>query len=171
LITNFYLERNLEQLEHILGYTFKCKTWIIEALTHKSFNETLIDSNIDHPQDYERLEFLGDSILNSQVAYYFFKHTMNDEQKKNPKELHKMKTSIVNNVLLSLALIENNMHDFVIFNEKAFQFKYQFQTYVYFVQEQLKMHGTTAEQKENKINGKLNPNASVFSVSNIKVVD
>jgi hypothetical protein len=36
-----------------------------------------------------------------------------------PKELHKMKTSVVNNALLSLIVIEIGIHEFVIFNEKA----------------------------------------------------
>lgn len=37
-----------------------------------------------------------------------------------PKELHKMKASVVNNVLLSLIIIENKMHKYIIYNEKAY---------------------------------------------------
>lgn len=40
-----------------------------------------------------------------------------------PKELHKMKTSVVNNVLLSLIVIENDIHSHIIYNEKSLSFK------------------------------------------------
>lgn len=36
-----------------------------------------------------------------------------------PKELHKMKAAIVNNVLLSLSIIEHKIDKYVIYNEKA----------------------------------------------------
>lgn len=33
----FYASRNMKAVERIIGYDFKCKAWLIEALTHKSF--------------------------------------------------------------------------------------------------------------------------------------
>ena len=50
-------------LQNQLGYTFKDEALIELALTHKSF------SNISNN---ERLEFLGDSILNSIISEYLF---------------------------------------------------------------------------------------------------
>jgi hypothetical protein len=47
-----------------------------------------------------------------------------------PKELHRMKTSVINNALLSLIVIENEIHEFIIYNEKAEAFKRQFEKYV-----------------------------------------
>lgn len=87
--------------------------------------------------DYERLEFLGDAILNFLIAEFFYKTTVNDKEKKMPKELHKMKTSVINNALLSLIVIENGIHEHVLYNNKAFSFKEQFDKYVSKVQELL----------------------------------
>lgn len=59
----------LEQLEQAIGYTFKNKALLETALSHSSYaNETLHDSL----KSYERLEFLGDSILGCVVAQYLY---------------------------------------------------------------------------------------------------
>ena len=52
-----------KDLQNRLGYTFQDEALIELALTHKSF------SNISNN---ERLEFLGDSILNSIISEYLF---------------------------------------------------------------------------------------------------
>jgi dsRNA-specific ribonuclease len=33
----FFETKNLKEVERILQYEFKCKAWLIEALTHKSW--------------------------------------------------------------------------------------------------------------------------------------
>jgi len=54
------IEHTIEELEDILGYSFKDKQILLNALTHRSF----FHENPDKAQDYnERLEFLGDSVL------------------------------------------------------------------------------------------------------------
>ena len=52
-------------LEKVLGYTFKNKDILREALTHKSFAAQRGHSN------NERLEFLGDSVLGLVVGVIF----------------------------------------------------------------------------------------------------
>lgn len=56
--------QKLKKVEEILGYTFKDSSILLTALTHPSAAEgrSISDS-------YERLEFLGDSILGAIVAY------------------------------------------------------------------------------------------------------
>lgn len=93
--------------------------------------------NMMPPDDYERLEFLGDAILNYLIAEHFYKTTVNDNEKKMPKELHKMKTSVINNALLSLIVIENGIHEHILYNNKAASFKEQFEKYVQVVKELL----------------------------------
>jgi ribonuclease-3 len=55
--------RNIEQLENILNYNFKDNNLLELALTHRSFQG----------KNNERLEFLGDSILNFIIAEALFK--------------------------------------------------------------------------------------------------
>ncbi len=58
------MKKSLAQFQKILDYGFKNEAFLIEALTHKSFS---VEANRDQTHN-ERLEFLGDSILNFIVA-------------------------------------------------------------------------------------------------------
>ena len=61
----------MQEVESIIGYSFKRKSLLVEALTHKSFL-ALHSSQKSHIKDYERLEFLGDTVLSFLIARYFF---------------------------------------------------------------------------------------------------
>ena len=54
-------------IESIIGYCFRNKEFLKEALTHKSFA-----GEHRHTKHNERLEFLGDSILGAVVADYVY---------------------------------------------------------------------------------------------------
>jgi ribonuclease III len=54
----------LEALQHRIGHTFSGHALLVQALTHRSFSA-------DHN---ERLEFLGDAVLNLAVSDLLFKH-------------------------------------------------------------------------------------------------
>ncbi|MGA1862374.1 ribonuclease III [Deferribacter thermophilus] len=56
---------NLEKLEELIGYTFNSKSLLLEALTHSSY---AYEKKLK--KDYERLEFLGDSVLQLIVTEY-----------------------------------------------------------------------------------------------------
>lgn len=60
---------NLEALETALGYTFTKLEHLRIATTHASF---------DHLNNYERYEFLGDSILSAIVSKYLFDKYQNE---------------------------------------------------------------------------------------------
>lgn len=62
-------------IERILGYSFKNKAVLKEALTHKSFAGE--HRGVKHN---ERLEFLGDSILGAIVADYIYNQCPHDEE-------------------------------------------------------------------------------------------
>ena len=77
------MNKNIEALEKTLGYKFQDEKLIIEALTHKSYKQ---------PYDNERLEFLGDAVLDLIVGeYLYFKFNKADEGK-----LSKIRASLVN---------------------------------------------------------------------------
>jgi ribonuclease-3 len=75
--------KHLKALEKALNYQFKRDDLITEALTHKSYKR---------PYNNERLEFLGDAVLDLIVGEYLFQ--------KFPKEdeglLSKIRASLVN---------------------------------------------------------------------------
>jgi len=72
-----------EKLQKTLNYTFNNKQLLIEALTHKSYKQ---------PYNNERLEFLGDAVLDLIVGEYLFtKFPKFDEGK-----LSKLRASLVN---------------------------------------------------------------------------
>jgi len=79
------MDTNIETLEHQLNYTFKDEKLITEALTHKSYKQ---------PYDNERLEFLGDAVLDLVIGEYLYKKfTKSDEG-----ILSKIRASLVNEI-------------------------------------------------------------------------
>jgi len=77
------LIKNIKTLEEKLGYEFKSPKLITEALTHKSHKQ---------PYDNERLEFLGDAVLDLIVGEYLYKKF----PKSNEGNLSKIRASLVN---------------------------------------------------------------------------
>jgi len=74
---------NIDRLEKYLDYHFEDPQLLIEALTHKSYKQ---------PYNNERLEFLGDAVLDLVVGEFLFtKFPHFDEGK-----LSKMRASLVN---------------------------------------------------------------------------
>ncbi len=74
---------NLQPLQERLGYYFEDEKLLIEALTHKSYKQ---------PYNNERLEFLGDAVLDLVVGEYLFKKFPKHDEGK----LSKMRASLVN---------------------------------------------------------------------------
>lgn len=62
-------KKDIADLEKQIGYLFKNKELLIEALTHRSFSHENPDKA---PTCNERLEFLGDSVLGFVVVEYLF---------------------------------------------------------------------------------------------------
>lgn len=88
------------KLEKCLDYQFKNKDLIIEALTHKSYKK---------PYNNERLEFLGDAVLNLIVGEYLFKKFPNS----NEGELSKIRASLVNETGFTKLAKEINLGDYI----------------------------------------------------------
>lgn len=82
------------ELESKLGYSFTNKQLIIEALTHKSFKK---------PYNNERLEFLGDAVLDLIVGEYLFKKFPTSDE----GTLSKIRASLVNET--GFALLANEL--------------------------------------------------------------
>ena len=76
------MNKNIEILEKQLGYTFENRELIVEALTHKSYKKSY---------DNERLEFLGDAVMDLIVGEYLFKKF----NKSDEGQLSKIRASLV----------------------------------------------------------------------------
>ena len=61
--------RKIQELENIIGYSFNDKTLITRALTHSSYAN---EQKINKTGDYERLEFLGDAVLELVSSDFFY---------------------------------------------------------------------------------------------------
>jgi len=66
-----YHNKNIEKLEEELKYKFKDPSILENALTHGSFINEAKDPSL---KDNERLEFLGDSVLNQSIAHILFQN-------------------------------------------------------------------------------------------------
>ena len=61
----------MQKLEERIGYRFKDKNLLLTALTHSSY----ANEHAAHGcESYERLEFLGDSILGAVTANFLYRH-------------------------------------------------------------------------------------------------
>ncbi len=81
-------DADIKRFEDKIGYTFRDKALITQAFTHSSF---VNEQKINKRPDYERLEFLGDAVLEMISSAYLFR-TYPD---KKEGEMSKMRASLV----------------------------------------------------------------------------
>jgi len=95
------MSKKIELLEKTLGYEFTDKKLIIEALTHKSYKQ---------PYDNERLEFLGDAVLDLIVGEYLYKKFSKSAEGK----LSKIRASLVNETGFDKLARSINIGDYIL---------------------------------------------------------
>ena len=91
---------DLQTLQKQLGYQFQNKELLIEALTHKSYKQ---------PYNNERLEFLGDAVLDLIVGEYLYKKFTHFEE----GNLSKMRASLVNEGGFTRLAIYLNLGEYI----------------------------------------------------------
>ena len=96
-------KQNIQKLEKILNYNFKDKNLLELALTHRSFQG----------KNNERLEFLGDSILNFIIAELLFKKFNTSPE----GDLSRLRSQLVKSSTLSEIGILLNLGDYLILGE------------------------------------------------------
>lgn len=94
---------NYSIVEKMLCYEYKNINLLIQAFTHSSY------ANENNTLSYERLEFLGDSILDFYVTDYIFKNYDLDEG-----ELSKMRAKVVSAENLSEIFYKYKFDEFVL---------------------------------------------------------
>lgn len=101
---------NVPKLEKLLGYTFIDKAHLVSAMTHRSY----LNENRDAMQDHnERLEFLGDAVLELVVTDFLFKKY----PEKPEGELTAIRAAIVNTVSLADASTKLAVNDFLLMSK------------------------------------------------------
>ena len=105
------MKHTYTSLEKKLQYTFKNKLLLETALTHKTYA-----FEAEEPIDYnERLEFLGDSILNFVVSKELYKKNNYFSE----GELTRRRAQLVNNVLLSKKALSFDLGEYIYLGKGA----------------------------------------------------
>ncbi|CAL9225485.1 unnamed protein product [Arabidopsis halleri] len=92
----------IESLEKILNYKFKDKSLLLKAFTDASYVDDKCDS-------YERLELLGDSILNMAIIYEFIKLY----PKESPGPLTKLRAVNVDTEKLARVAVKHQLYRYL----------------------------------------------------------
>lgn len=94
-------EKKIKEIEDIIGYTFNNKKLLIQAFTHSSYAHEQNDMSLS----YERLEFLGDAILEMMSSLYLFEQNKEEAEGQLTKERARLVcTYSLSNIILSLHL-------------------------------------------------------------------
>lgn len=101
---------SLNTLESILKVTFTDKTHLLSAITHRSYLNEHREATWDHN---ERLEFLGDAVLELVVTDHLFK----TYAEKPEGELTAVRAALVNTVSLAQASEKMGVNDFLLMSK------------------------------------------------------
>ena len=102
----FQRKKMTEQLEAKIGISFKNKNLLLTALTHRSYLNENPDWKYDHN---ERMEFLGDAVLELVVTEYLYGHYPNPEG-----EMTNWRAALVNSVMLAKVATKFDLNDFLL---------------------------------------------------------
>lgn len=96
----------IEKLEEKIGYTYQNKELLLQALTHSSFSN---EQKINKSKDYERLEFLGDAVLELVSSDFLF-HSNPDMPE---GKLTRMRASMVCEPALAFCARDLQLHEYI----------------------------------------------------------
>lgn len=101
---------SLEELEQKIGYCFRDKALFRQALTHSSFSN---EQKINKWKNYERIEFLGDAVLELISSDYFYR-TYPEETEGN---LTKMRAAAVCEQALAITARQLKLGSYMVFGK------------------------------------------------------
>jgi ribonuclease-3 len=107
------LRTTLREFQRLIGHQVRNEDLFVQALLHRSFL-----TRVQRPiRSNERLEFLGDSILNLIVAEYLFHHYPEAEE----GELTKVRSRLVNRKALAAYAKDIRLANFILMSPSAAQ--------------------------------------------------
>lgn len=95
------------ELEQKIGYTFKDEKLLRQACTHSSYANEM---NINKSEDYERLEFLGDAVLELVTSDFLFRQRGENSEGK----LTKLRASMVCEPALAFCAREISLERYIL---------------------------------------------------------
>ncbi len=102
-----YKQKEIERLEKKTGYEFRDKKLILQALTHSSFSN---EQKINKYENYERLEFLGDAVLELLSSRFFF----DTYPKMSEGQMTRLRSSMVCEPALAYCARDLSLGDFIL---------------------------------------------------------
>ena len=102
--------KDFSKLEESLKIQFKNKDLLIQAFCHRSYLNENPDSNLENN---ERLEFLGDAVLELVVTEYLY----NKYPKKSEVELTSWRAALVNAKILGDLALNLDFNDFLLLSK------------------------------------------------------
>jgi ribonuclease-3 len=99
--------KKLSTFEKSIGYRFRDKLLLDQALTHKSYAN---EKNPENPGDNERLEFLGDSVLGVVMSHALY----NEYPGEDEGVLTKYKSQVVSGETLGKVARELNIGEYLL---------------------------------------------------------
>ncbi|XP_047524815.1 endoribonuclease Dicer isoform X3 [Pieris napi] len=102
---NRLLNYTKADIESIIQYKFKDPSLLLEALSHPSYIRNR------YTRSYERLEFLGDAILDFLITAHIFENCGNLK----PGELTDLRSALVNNVTFAAYVVKLGLHKFLCY--------------------------------------------------------
>ncbi|XP_015124116.1 endoribonuclease Dicer [Diachasma alloeum] len=87
-------------IEDTLGYKFKDRSFLLQAFTHPSY------SNNNITTDYQRLEFLGDAIIDFLITVHIYQSCGN----LTPGDLTDLRSALVNNITFACLTVKFGLH-------------------------------------------------------------
>ncbi len=103
------ISENLDKLEKKLGIKFSEKRLLQQAFVHRSYLNEHPDCGLDHN---ERLEFLGDAVLELAVTRYLYNNYSNPEG-----ELTTWRAALVNSKMLSEIAQRLDFNDYLVLSK------------------------------------------------------
>lgn len=104
------LQKDLDSLQKILNVTFTDTTHLLSAITHRSYLNEHREATWDHN---ERLEFLGDAVLELVVTDFLFAKY----PEKPEGELTAIRAALVNTVSLADASTKLGVNDYLLMSK------------------------------------------------------
>lgn len=101
------IEENLEKLQNLIGLKFSDTANLRSALSHSSFVNEL---KTNKWEDYERLEFLGDAVLEIVSSDYLYRHHPDMPE----GELSKLRASLVCEPSLAFTAKRMNLSEYIL---------------------------------------------------------